>query len=103
MNLTVGERIALLQLLPKEGNFVTLKIVRDLQGALSFSESEIEEYSIVENGGHVRWNTDADEGADVEVGEKALDIITTALRQADEEERLTQATFELYERFVANE
>ena len=40
MELTVKERIALMDALPREGNFADLKIVRTLQDSLSFSEEE---------------------------------------------------------------
>lgn len=42
MKLTVVERIVLQTLLPQKGNELTLKLVRKLREALSFSEQEIE-------------------------------------------------------------
>ena len=41
MKLSVFERLILLNVMPKEGDFTTLKIIRNLQEALSFSEEEL--------------------------------------------------------------
>lgn len=41
LELTVFERLMLSNVLPKEGDFVTLKLVRKLREALSFGEEEI--------------------------------------------------------------
>ena len=41
MKLEVYERIVLLNILPQEGDFTTLKLVRKLRESLSFSEKEI--------------------------------------------------------------
>ena len=40
MRLTIHERFALLQVLPKAGNLATIKIVRELREVLSFDERE---------------------------------------------------------------
>ena len=46
MELRIGERLILLGILPNEGNFITLKVVRKLQEELSFSEADFKEYDI---------------------------------------------------------
>jgi hypothetical protein len=44
VKLNLGERLNTLQLLPKEGDFVTLKIIRDTQNKLAVTEEEIKEF-----------------------------------------------------------
>lgn len=46
--LTLADRFAILSILPIEGNFATLKIVRKLRELLSLTEGEIKEYNVVQ-------------------------------------------------------
>ncbi len=111
MLLTVGERFALLQIVPAQGNVVTLKIIRKLQEVLALSEQEIVEFGIL-NGGQERpdhsivpqdrieWNDKGKEPREIEIGEKAKDVIADALKQLDKDKRLPLAYLDLYEKFV---
>jgi len=106
MKLRIGERLILLGILPNEGNFATLKIVRKLQAELSFDEKEFKEYSIVQEGDKVNWSAkkDIEKPKDVVIGEKANDIIFEALKKLDNENKLTQDHFSLCEKFnILNE
>ena len=94
------ERIMLLQILPKEGNFVTLKIIRNLQELLSPSEEEFKKYEINQVGERVTWNEKGKEELDIEIGEKARDIVIDALKKLDDEGKLTQQHLSVYEKFV---
>lgn len=47
MELTILERIKLLEVLPKEGDLLTLKILRKLRESLSFSEDELKTFGAV--------------------------------------------------------
>lgn len=102
MRLTVLERINILGILPSEGNFVTLKIVRDLRGNLSFSEEEIKRLNIQQQDAQISWNSAAEdpEGAEVPIGEKATDVIVEALRKLDREAKLTEPLLSVWEKFL---
>ena len=100
MKLNVFERLILLQVLPKEGNFVTLKIMRDLRMALAPSQEEINEFEIKQEGEQVLWNTKGKEEREIKIGEKATDIIIESLKKLNEEKKLTDQHFSLYEKFV---
>jgi len=61
MELTIAERFVLLNMLPQQGDITTVKIVRRLREALSFSEQEHVDYEIhTEPDGNgrafFRWN-----------------------------------------------
>ena len=99
MKLNVLERIMLLDVLPKEGSFVTLKIVRDLRSDLSFSEEEHKKFKFVESQGRVNWNPAAEQFKEVHIGEKATDIIVEALKKLDKEKKLTEGHLTLFEKF----
>jgi len=106
MELTVPERIALLGVLPAQGSAVTLRIVRELQGRLSFSEEEIKHYSIKnttkEDGSlFVSWNPElSNEETDIEIGEAARGVITGQLKRLDARGQLHLSMLPIYEKFV---
>jgi len=104
--LNLSERFALLGLLPQEGNFATLKVVRKLKESLSLTEEEIKYYDLKQvatNGGETKitWSPEkALETKDFEFGEFAEDMITSKLKQMSEEKKLGDKHFSIYEKFV---
>lgn len=100
MNLSVGERLVLMSVIPQEGDFVMLKVIRKLQEDLSFSEEEHKKYKFVQEENRVSWNDKADLNKEVEIGEKAKDIIVLALSKLNEEKKLKFEHFSLYEKFI---
>jgi len=102
MELSVAERLVLLSVLPEQGDFTTLKVIRTLRETLSFSEEEHKEYGFVQEGMQVRWNDKAEQVKDITIGEKANDIIVLALSKLNEEKKLKMEHFGLYEKFIEN-
>lgn len=100
MELQVGERLVLLSVLPQEGDFTTLKIIRELRESLSFTEEEHKTYNFKQEGNLVIWNKEKDVSKEVKVGEKANDIIVEALKKLNDERKLRDEHFSLYEKFV---
>ena len=105
MEFSVLERINLLSILPKEGDITTLRIIRDLRDALSFSEDDHKLLHFQAVGGQTAWDVKGGKAVglkDVPLGEKALDIIKDVLKKLNEWKKLTLDTLALYERFVEN-
>jgi len=100
MNLTVLERLILLQILPKEGNFVTLRVLRSLTSSLGLSEGDIKEFEVKQDGEIATWNNKGNEEREIEIGEKATDIIIESLKELNDSKKLTEQHFSLYEKFV---
>jgi hypothetical protein len=100
MELNVFNRLILLNILPKEGDFTTLKIVRKLREDLSFSEEEHKELQFKQENGSIQWQQNADINKDVPIGEKASDVITDVLKKLDKDKKLTDQHYLLYEAFV---
>jgi len=99
MKLSVMERIHLLSLLPKEGNLVTLKIVRNLQNDLGFSEKENKETGLTINkDNRYEWKKDIQK--EVDIGDTAKQVIKDMFEELDKNKKLNMQTLELYERFV---
>ena len=100
MELKVFDRLILLNIMPKEGDFTTLKIVRKLREDLSFSEDEHKALEFKQENGNVQWKQAGDIPKDVPIGEKAADLIADVLKKLDKEKKLSDQHYTLYERFV---
>jgi len=102
MKLNVFERLTLLGLLPKESSFATLKIVNTLQTKLGFSEEDHKEFELTQDGGKFKWNEKGRELREIEIGDKAKEIIKEELEKLDKERKITLQLYSLYEKFVMN-
>lgn len=101
MKLNVFERVSLLQILPKEGDFTTLKILRDLQGIVGFSEEDHKKFEIKRVDNQITWNPEeGTKEVEIEFGEKAKEIVKEALLDLDKSKKLRPELFTLYEKFV---
>ena len=101
MELNVLERIILLDILPQQGDFTTLKILRKLRESLSFNEEEYKHFNFRNEDNKWFWDN-GDDTKDVHMGEKAEDIIVTTLKKLNDDKQLTQDQITLYEKFVEN-
>ena len=105
VTLSVPERIALLSILPKEGNIVTLKILRDLGNELGLTEGEVKQGEIELGNGMLRWNPEAiaEMDKDVSMGEAATKVVVEALTALSDQNKMGMVHLALYERFVSEE
>ena len=105
VKLSLRDRVLLLSILPDEGNIITLRIIRDLQRALSFSEAEISDYAItrtqVNDRVQTAWNVEGNKAfKNVKIGENAETVIIEKLKALSEKKQLRMILLDLYERFV---
>lgn len=104
MRLTVLERLLALGIMPKEGNFVTLKVIRRGQEELSFTDEEIKKYKFVHQGEgqdvQTTWDVKVEQEADIKLGSKVKTLIGEELEKLDKDKKLTQQHYSLYEKFV---
>jgi len=100
MNLSVLERLVVLKVLPKEGDYATLKILMNLRLSLSFTEEEMKAWEIVSDPptGRTTWKVDG--VADIPIGEKATDIIVTAFKDLNRQKKLAVEDTGAYEKFI---
>ncbi len=103
MLLSVFERVLLLNILPREGDFKTLKILRKLKDDLGFSEDELKALQFKQEGTKVEWRQEADTPKEVPVGEVAHGLIADILKKLDEQKKLQMEHMDLYEKFVLGE
>lgn len=98
------ERLTLLQALPASGNFATIKIVRRLREDLSLSEEEWIAYKVVQrDDGSVTWSREDAKSKVVEIGPTGLSIIQKALKKLNDEEALREEHIPVYAKFVGDD
>ena len=100
MELNVGHRIRLLNILPEQGNLLTIKIVRQLREELSFTEEEHQKFAVKIEGNRLMWDADNLETKSVEFGPKATELVEKRLRELNDEDKLTVGDLELWEMFI---
>ena len=132
MKLTVYERIVLQNILPAQGDFITLKLVRKLKETLAFNEKEIAEIDFKNHwkcpkcekveitsempkcpdcdvymapAGSVTWNEEKAKKVvkDVHMGSKMETLCRTTLQKLSDEKTMTEQHFSLFEKFVKAE
>jgi len=99
MKLTVNDRIILLGIIPLQGDFTTLKIIRDMREGLSFTEEDHKILKFRHDEGMTYWEEGL-EDKEVNFGEKATDIIVDAFKKLNEQKKLRIEHMELYEQFI---
>ncbi len=103
MKLTVSNRLALLSILPAEGDITTIRIIGDLRKQLSFSEEEHAALGVRVDEGNIHWNPDAETEMEFNMGKKAKEIIAKALEGLNASNSLREAHLELWEMFMEDE
>jgi hypothetical protein len=103
MKLNTLERLTAFELLPKEGSFTNLKLIREAKEVLSFTDKEHKRLKFKQlPGGSVQWDTQDPkvDSVEIKLGEVATGLIKKALENLDKAEKLEERHFSLYEKFV---
>jgi hypothetical protein len=106
MELNVTDRLILLNVLPKEGDVVTLRILRDLQDALGFREEELDILKFKQEGSTAYWDQEAAktlEKVDIKFGKQTRKLVRDAFDVLDKQKKLTLQMLPTYEKFEAKE
>ncbi len=111
MLLNIFERASLLEVLPREGNFITLKTLRQLRESLVPTQEEKEMWrpEINEEKGEMTWRMTDEEGnplpqeVDIEISDSAAEIIKSEFEKLDKKNALKDELFDLYVKFVGDE
>ena len=96
--LHANERFEVINLLPREANALNFKLINDTKLKLSFSEEEYAEFEVTQERGNIRWNKSKEKV--FELGATVVKWVSDALIELDKAEKLNEATFSLYRKFV---
>ena len=100
MELNIKQRLMLLNVVPVDGVRMTdLRIARELQLKLSFTEEEQARFGFVQDDQRLTWNQDEDVPVDIKIGPRAHVLIQDALKKLDEDKKLTLDHIELWDLF----
>jgi len=105
VQLNLFERLGLLGLLPQKADYITLKIITNLQQQLSLSEEEFKEFGFKEvtqgNGpSRFEWNEKGRKPKEFEIGDKVKEIIVSKLKELSDAGELMMELFSLYTKFI---
>jgi len=99
MELGILDRISLLNILPVEGDVVTVRLLKKLREELGFTEEEIKDHKISSADNRVVWE-ETGYKTEISIGEKATDIIKDAFKKLDREKKLREEMLPLYDTFM---
>lgn len=100
MQLNVLERITMMNLLPKEENYLNYKMITTLKGDLSFSEKEYKSAGIQAlPDGRVSWK-DGSVTKEVEIPATVYAMIKVKLESFEKDKKINDENASLYERIV---
>jgi len=100
MELNIKQRLMLLNVVPVEGVRMTdLRIARELQLRLGFTEEEQARFGFVQEDTRLTWNQKADVPVDIQIGPRAHALIVDALKKLDEDKKLTLDHVDVWELF----
>ena len=101
MKFTIQERILLLGSLNQaKGNLTTLKVVKDFQAQLGFTEKEHEVLGLREENGKIHWVNNDFPPKEIKVGPVALHAALRLFKDMDAAETLILEQLPLYERLL---
>jgi hypothetical protein len=100
MKLNIAERLMLLNILPPEGSITMMKLLRVLREELSFNEKENKALEFKQEDTMLLWKEDANIVKDVKIGEIMTELIKKELKKLNDEEKLTEAHIDLYDKFI---
>ena len=104
--LSLIERIGLLAVLPRQGDLISIRILRDLETELAPSETESKDARLQSNArGGTSWDVSkaAAITKKVPIGERAKELIVVGIGMADKQGVLDRQWLPLYERFLTTE
>jgi hypothetical protein len=108
IGLNVLERSTLIEMLPGEGNIITLRLKRDLITKVGFSAKDFEEFEIKsiqdENDPTKSWTTWNAKGVaptEKDFADAEIELVKKELQKLDSAGKLTDKMLSIYEKFMS--
>ncbi len=105
MLLEVNERLALMELLPREGDYAAIKTLRRAREMIGFTPEENKELDFKDKGNNILiWDVEAGEKMvrDIPVDEWTTNTIRDILINLSNDKTLSDMQYSLYVKFVVN-
>lgn len=105
MKLEIHERLALLEILPKQGDYAGLQALRKAREIISFTQDEMEFYKM-KVGDDKAWHWDevraTNRVLDAPIEQYIVETIRKLLSEMDRKHAMTDMYMSLYEKFVVS-
>jgi hypothetical protein len=100
VELTIKERIMLLNVMPQAKSLASMRVVKDLGHKLGLALEEFEKWGVSEAPGRIEWKVpDKETATELDFAKKELDIIGEALHELDEQEKVDVEHLVLFDKF----
>ena len=101
MEINVHNRLLILNAIPKEGDILTVRVVKDLSDKIGLSSDEVTDWEVKTSpSGNITWNVDKIQNKEIEFNLSEKSIISDALRKLNKESKLTVEYLDVYKLFV---
>ncbi|MDD4026992.1 MAG: RNA-binding protein [Candidatus Shapirobacteria bacterium] len=95
MILKIADRLNLARLFPQEGGILTQLTVKDIAKKIEFSQEEIKDIELKQNGQMLRWNPKKEIEIDVEFSSAEMNFLKERVESLDKEQKVTQDMVDL--------
>jgi len=103
VNVGLTHRVHLISTLPVEGDFISLTIKKDILEKVNLTQKEITDWEIKFLGdGRITWNADKVKKIEIQFTDVETEMIKSILTNLNNEKKLTEQSYELYDMFIAN-
>jgi len=99
VELGISERLMLMGILPKEGNVLTVRVIRELRHELEFSDADLVLYGLKIEGSRFTWDKSKEGVKEIAIGAAARDIIVKVLKELDKSGKVNEAQLVLFDKF----
>ena len=98
MKLDVKDRLVLQNLLPQEGNFVTLRVIQEARKSLSFTDEELTTICFKQKDTQLSWKTNLTK--DITLKPSIREILKLKLKELDDKGTLLEPHIRFYQILV---
>ena len=88
-----------LSILPKEGNIITIRLIRELISKLGLRDTEIKQYEVEEAPKGLVFNAAGREPVEFELSEVETELIRGSLKELDSKNKLIPDMIPIWEKF----
>lgn len=100
IELSIQERLSLIQILPREGSYDQLVIIKSIKKKLELTQQEIEDAKVVVIDKSIRWDENYQQTATISFTTAEEKILHDHLDKANSSKQLKLTDIRLYEVFV---
>lgn len=95
MNLSVKDRIAIMDMLPQAGSISEMIDIMEIIKKVRLGQEEKTEIEFRESQGSISWNASSDKGKEIEFSFEELSILKAAVKKLDSEKKVNAANLDI--------